>query len=129
MSKAIEDLHPSLQSACRLFLLKCKLEHLDVRILFTYRSPTQQNELYAQGRTKPGKIVTNLKGDKSKHCFTIDGKPAAKAFDFGVFKNGKYITRGDDPDYIKAAQIGEALGLESGIHWKQPNDPGHLQIK
>ncbi|AII53838.1 M15 family metallopeptidase [Hymenobacter sp. APR13] len=32
-----------------------------------YRSPERQNELYAQGRTRPGLIVTYKRGSESKH--------------------------------------------------------------
>lgn len=32
-----------------------------------YRSPERQNELYAQGRTKPGLIVTYKRGGESNH--------------------------------------------------------------
>ncbi|GAB2777821.1 hypothetical protein GCM10027175_14930 [Hymenobacter latericoloratus] len=32
-----------------------------------YRSPERQNELYAQGRSKPGPIVTYKRGGQSKH--------------------------------------------------------------
>lgn len=127
-SKEIADLHPDLQTKCREWLLKCKLAGLDVKITHTWRSPEYQNELYEQGRSKPGKIVTSLKGGMSKHCFKSEGKPAAKAFDFGVFSNGSYITNGSDQRYKKAGEIGEELGLTWGGRWKRPFDPGHLQI-
>ena len=32
-----------------------------------YRSPTVQDSLYAQGRTKPGPVVTYKRGGESKH--------------------------------------------------------------
>ncbi|RSK49386.1 M15 family metallopeptidase [Hymenobacter rigui] len=32
-----------------------------------YRSPARQDELYAQGRTKPGPIVTYKRGGESRH--------------------------------------------------------------
>ena len=32
-----------------------------------YRSPERQNELYAQGRSKPGPVVTYKRGGESKH--------------------------------------------------------------
>ncbi|TYZ12628.1 M15 family metallopeptidase [Hymenobacter lutimineralis] len=32
-----------------------------------YRSPERQNELYAQGRTKPGPVVTYKRGGESNH--------------------------------------------------------------
>src|SRR5690606_22511724 len=48
-----------------------------------HRTWAEQDALYAQGRTKPGSIVTNAKGGQSNHNFGI-------AMDFGVFKDGKY---------------------------------------
>lgn len=131
MSKDIGDLHPALQPLCRQFLAICGQEDLDARILFTFRTPQEQNALYAQGRTMPGDIVTMLDGRHSLHCWawpSDPSKPAAKAFDFGIFRDDVYIRDGEDPDYEKAAEIGERLGLTSGIRWKHPHDAGHLQI-
>lgn len=128
MSALFSDLHPDLQPLCAEFLDGCKNVGLDVRLLFTYRTPAEQDALYAQGRTKPGKRVTNLTGKQSKHCYTIDMVPASKAFDIGVFDKGKYIQDGDDKRYVQASRIGKALGLACGIDWKQPHDSGHYQI-
>lgn len=47
----------------------------------TYRSNSDQNDLYARGRSKKGQIVTNAKGGESPHNFL-----PAQAFDVG-FKN------------------------------------------
>lgn len=126
MSRRLEDLHPTLQPLCRTFLDRCKSAGLDVRLTFTHRTQAEQDKLYAQGRTAPGPIVTSVR--VSKHTFSIDGKPAAKAFDFGVFDRGKYVTDGRDPRYTHAGLIGEALGLTWGGRWKKPFDPGHLEI-
>ncbi len=41
---------------------------LQLFITEAYRTPERQDELYAQGRTKPGAIVTYLKGNTSNHC-------------------------------------------------------------
>lgn len=41
---------------------------LQLFITEAYRTPERQDELYAQGRTKPGAIVTYLKGSTSNHC-------------------------------------------------------------
>lgn len=127
-SKNVEDLHPILQPLCDTFLSQCSEAGLDIRLLMTYRTPEEQNKIYAQGRTAPGKIVTSLRGDKSKHCFKLGDLPAAKAFDFGVFDNGKYIGDGNDSRYLEAGKIGEALGLVWGGRWKKPFDPSHLEI-
>lgn len=34
------------------------IKHVDFRVLSGRRTPAEQRELYAQGRTKPGRIVT-----------------------------------------------------------------------
>lgn len=128
VSKRIEDLHPDMQPLCRQWLQQCTDGGLDVRILITYRTAEEQDRLYAQGRTAPGKIVTNLKGSASKHCFTINCEPAAKAFDFGVFEGAKYITDGHDERYFLAGKLGENLGLTWGGSFKSIFDPSHLEI-
>ena len=129
-SKSITDLHPDLQHLCAQWLDNCHAAFLDVRITHTFRLPEYQDFLYSQGRTLPGKKVTNATSKKSKHCFTLDGKkPAAKAFDFGVFSKGVYIQDGGDERYLKAGIIGEKLGLIWGGRFKGLVDAGHLEIK
>lgn len=127
-SRNILDLHPALQLLCAKLLKQLNDTGIRAKVIFTYRTPTEQDQLFAQGRTMPGKKVTNLKGAASKHCFTINGKPAAKAFDIAIFDNGEYIEDGSDPRYLKAGELGEALGLAWGGRWKDPHDPSHFEI-
>lgn len=54
----IKELHPDTQWAARMMLDHCWSLALTYRILEAYRSQARQNALYAQGRTKPGPIVT-----------------------------------------------------------------------
>ena len=49
-----------------------------VKIICGTRTIKEQNELYAIGRTKAGKKVTNAKGGSSFHNYGI-------AFDIGIF--------------------------------------------
>jgi peptidoglycan LD-endopeptidase CwlK len=88
-SRKIEDLHPDLIPLCQHFLLDCKDAGLDILVTCTYRSNIEQDALYAQGRTKPGKIVTNAKRGQSEHNFTLKGRPASKAFDIVPLVHGK----------------------------------------
>lgn len=130
MSRAIEYLHPDLKDLCRKHLKKCQDNGIDAFVTQTFRSPEEQDKLYAQGRTAPGKIVTYLKSDKSKHCFTIDDKPAAKAYDIMIKdENGQLISNGDDKQYRWAAEYATELGLESGFYWKNFKDSGHVELK
>lgn len=52
-------------------------EVMPILVLHGYRSIEEQNALYAQGRTAPGKRVTNAKGGQSAHNFgmAIDVAP------------------------------------------------------
>lgn len=112
-SRKIEDLHHNLQPICREFMQKVLDAGVDIIITCTYRSNEEQNELYAQGRTKSGLIVTRARGGQSAHNFTIDGKPAAKAFDIVPMIGGKPIWSVGH----KAWTIAGKIGMELGLNW------------
>jgi peptidoglycan L-alanyl-D-glutamate endopeptidase CwlK len=90
-----------------------------VKIISGTRTFAEQDILYAQGRTRPGKKVTNAKGGQSNHNFGV-------AWDIGIFKNGQYLD--DSPLYANTGAIGESLGLEWGGHWKSIQDEPHFQV-
>ena len=62
----------------------------DCKIISGSRTYAEQNVIDAQGRTTPGKIVSNAKGGQSLHNFGI-------AWDVGIFKNGKYLDSEQTP--------------------------------
>lgn len=143
-SRSLNDLHPILQRLARDFLGACQAQGLDVLVTCTYRSQTEQDELYAQGRTKPGRIVTWT--TKSEHSATLsDGMPGSRAFDVVPLRNGKLVwgTGGDGLDddptdddtddlelWERLGKIGRAVGLEWGGDWPDSKkDRPHFQLK
>ena len=64
-SRKIEDLLHVVQEKVRKFKALCEENDIDLLITSTYRDHESQNALYAQGRTAPGKRVTNAKGGQS----------------------------------------------------------------
>lgn len=89
------------------------------------RSWEEQNALYAQGRTKPGRIVTNARGGYSDHNFRI-------ALDYGVFRGKAYL---DETEPATAAKVHAAcavharkLGLDWGGDWKSLKDLPHFEV-
>lgn len=90
----------------------------------TYRSPEMQNDLYAQGRTKPGKVVTGLRGGQSLHnfnpCFAFD-----IAFNIPNAFGGPY-SRVDLFD--KFAMLAKQLDIEWGGDWVRLIDKPHFQV-
>lgn len=119
MSSNINDLHPYVKFLANKFLEECKKQNLNVVIYFTFRTIEQQNELYAQGRTKPGKIVTNAKGCQSYHNYGL-------AFDAAPLVSGE-IDWDNEALFSKMGKIGESVGLEWGGRWKSFKDTPHLQ--
>ena len=70
-SRNIKDSHPILQEQFLKAQAEFQKDHPNARVILTctYRSPEEQNTLYAQGRTTKGPKVTNARGGQSAHNF------------------------------------------------------------
>ena len=118
-AKNIATLNPKVQPLATRLIEEATAQGIHVKVICGTRTYAEQNELYAQGRTKPGPIVTKAKGGYSNHNF-------ATAFDIGIFSpDGKHYLD-ESPDYQRCGTIGEALGLEWGGSWKFVDEP-HFQ--
>lgn len=118
-SRDVKDLVEPVQSRARAFVAACKKQGIDVLITSTYRDYESQNALYAQGRTKAGKRVTNAKGGQSWHNFRC-------AFDFVPMVNGK-AQWNDLRTFRKCGEIAESVGLEWAGRWKSFPEMAHCQ--
>jgi peptidoglycan L-alanyl-D-glutamate endopeptidase CwlK len=71
----IQLLHPKLRLEATQILseIHCKTSTPNsfCRFAFTLRTIAEQDAIYAQGRTKPGKIVSNAPGGKSFHNYGL----------------------------------------------------------
>jgi peptidoglycan L-alanyl-D-glutamate endopeptidase CwlK len=113
MSRRLEDLAPAVQQRAKALVNAAKDAGVDLLITSTYRSNEEQAALYAQGRTKPGAIVTNARPGDSYHNWRC-------AFDVVPLRNGKPVwgTSGPDGDlWRKIGEMGEAVGLEWAGRW------------
>lgn len=129
-SRKLSDLHADVKPLAEEFLRRCEANNIDILITCTYRSPKEQNELYAQGRTKPGRIVTNAKAGQSNHNTEVNGTPASRAFDVVPLRDGKPVwgTKGDDLAlWVKVGEIGESVGLNWAGRWKRFKEFPHLE--
>lgn len=115
----MSSLHPILEAKLTQLIKRMGESGWVVAVQSGYRSIDEQNKLYAQGRTKPGKRVTNAKGGQSYHNFGV----AADV----VFKvNGKW-SWDDKLPWSKLGEEGKAIGLEWGGDWKSIKDRPHFQ--
>jgi len=108
-SRSLDDLAPPAKARAEAFLRATQDAGLDILIYCTYRSPEEQNALYAQGRTQPGRIVTNARGGDSWHNWR-------SAFDFVPLVAGKPAWN-DAALYAKAGRLAESVGLEWAGRW------------
>lgn len=130
-------LHPRVRDEVKALIEKVELgfaKNVAVRLVQTLRTIEEQNALYAQGRTKPGPIVTNAKGGSSYHNYGL-------AFDFAILLdkdgNGTYdelswdIKKDNDKDgiadWLEVVKVFEAAGWEWGGKWSSIKDYPHLQ--
>lgn len=118
-SRNIEDLLPRTKDKALFFQQQCAEEGIDIIFTSTYRDIESQEALYAQGRTKPGQIVTDARGGDSFHNYRV-------AFDVVPVVNGKAVW-GDKQLWERIGVIGKLCGLEWGGSWKGFKDRPHFQ--
>ena len=118
-SRKIEDLHPRVAEMASKFIERCDAAGIDVIITSTYRDHESQATLYAQGRTAPGRKVTNAKPGQSWHNWKL-------AFDFCPIVNGKAAWE-DENLFTVCGEIGEQIGLEWAGRWKSFRELAHMQ--
>jgi len=95
------------------------------RFAYTLRTFAEQDALFAQGRTKPGKIVTNAKGGQSYHNYglAIDIVLVLDKDHNGSFETASWDTKTDfdgdkKADWMEVVQIFKRYGFEWGGDWK-----------
>lgn len=116
--KRIMTLHPKVRNEVTSLIKQCddKLSgRAKVRIAQAFRTFEEQDGLYAQGRTKPGKIVTKAKSGSSWHNYGL-------AFDIVLIIDGKeasWDTNKDwdndkKSDWLECAEIFQQAGWNWG---------------
>ena len=120
-SRDLNELLPLVKSKVEEFIELCKQENIDLLVTSTYRDIESQNELYSQGRTKEGKIVTNARGGESFHNYRC-------ALDIVPIVNGKPDWDGSHPVWAQIGEIGTKCGLEWAGNWKSFKELAHFQF-
>lgn len=127
----IETMHPIIREQLKeqYLHINSKLPNY-IRLRFSYclRTIEEQNQIFAQGRTKSGRIVTNAKGGQSIHNYGL-------AFDIVILhdkdKNGTFETASWDLDkhFMKVVNYFKSEGWEWGGDWNRFKDYPHFQLK
>ena len=126
--KKLQYLHPNLQKFFRELI---KISPYDFSITQGVRTAVEQNKLYQQGRTVPGKIVTNCDGYKIKSNHQIKSDGLGHAGDIAVLINNKITW--EEKYYKEVAMSARILmqkyNVEWGGDWKSFKDLPHFEYK
>lgn len=118
----IEHLLPTVRGAAKAALAELDKEGIKYVVTCTYRSATEQAALYAQGRTTPGRKVTNAKPGQSFHEYGV-------ALDIYPIVNGKIDFSGSHLDvWKKMAEAFKKQGFEWAYEWKTFKEMPHFQM-
>lgn len=118
----LKTAHPDLQK-----VMNEAIKHYDFMVIYGTRTVKEQQELYAQGRTKPGSIITNMDGvkKKSKHNYSpslaVDIAPYP--LDWNDIKRFK-----DLAVVVKKAAETVGVKIQWGGDWKFIDYP-HYELK
>jgi peptidoglycan L-alanyl-D-glutamate endopeptidase CwlK len=119
-SRSLDDLLPPVKERVEKFLNAAKAAGIDLLVTSTYRDNVSQDALYAQGRTTPGKKVTNAKAGQSWHNYKC-------AVDVVPIVAGKPRWDVKDEVWQQVGALGKAAGLEWAGNWTKFKEMPHFQ--
>lgn len=125
-SRSLDDLEPSARKKVDAWIQACKKRGVDLLVYCTYRSVEEQADLYAQGRTNPGAIVTNAKPGTSWHNLP---PMMTRAVDAVPIVHGKpdWSYSNYEPHWKVFEEEAKAAGLEWAGDWKSFREFVHVQ--
>ncbi|WP_127506612.1 M15 family metallopeptidase [Paenibacillus humicus] len=121
---------PVVAAAASALIERCYNRGVPIVITQGLRTYAEQDALYAQGRTKPGAIVTNARGGYSNHNFGV-------AIDFALLlpdgNKCSWDTKRDDDrdgvaDWNEVVTEAKRLGFTWGGDWRTFTDLPHFEM-
>jgi hypothetical protein len=119
--RRLRQLHPALAAAVRDVIATLAVQGIVVEVVQGLRTFAEQDALFAQGRTKPGPVVTQARGGESNHNYGL-------AADLCPFANGKPDWSAPISVWATIGMAANARGLEWGGDWKKFLDKPHVQL-
>ncbi len=113
-------LHPTVRELCKTLQEELDERSHPGRLFEGFRSLDRQAELYAQGRTRPGHIVTHTRPGRSIHNYGL-------AIDMVLFINGKWSWQENGGLWEEMGTIGSSIGFTWGGTWSSFPDRPHFQ--
>ena len=150
----IATLHPKLRAKAFNFIKACEAVGIFLRITSGFRSYSEQDQLYAKGRTVPndagrlpGATVTNARGGRSVHNFGLaidvveiwNKGSSMKHYRQPILRNGRpsgrfkslraqtgYDSKYPEERWQTIGRIAQSFGFFWGFHFSSPKDRPHF---
>lgn len=127
-TQEVTGLHPIVASKQEQLVSLARKKGIRIIITEGYRSEERQEELYQQGRTTDGQIVTSARGGESYHNYGLAIDFAIRVSDDKVIWDMEYDGNGNGKsDWLEIVDIAKELGFEWGGDWVNFPDYPHLQ--
>ncbi|TGB04678.1 M15 family metallopeptidase [Halobacillus salinus] len=118
----IGEVHPAVKDKVLCIIERAYGEGINVQFSSGFRSSSEQQRLYNQGRATSGSVVTNAKPGQSVHNYGL-------AVDFFLTTyDGSSATWTVNKEWRRVAAIGKQLGFQWGGDWKTFRDYPHLDL-
>lgn len=114
------EVHPELARRVRNLADALDAEHIAIQVSMGLRTAEEQNQLFAMGRTEPGKKVTNASGYQSNHVIgcAVDVFPQDA-------DTGAPDWNPEHASWKRIVALAPTFGLRDGISWR---DMPHLEL-
>lgn len=119
--RRLSQVHPALAARITALLETLAQHGLQVEVVQGLRTFAEQDALFAQGRSKPGPVVTRARGGQSNHNYGL-------AVDLVPFNNGQPNWNAPLGVWTTIGREAEKLGLEWGGDWRKFVDKPHVQL-
>lgn len=119
--RRLEKVHPTLSARIATLLDNLTQLGLQVEVVQGLRTFAEQDALFAQGRSRPGMIVTRARGGQSNHNYGL-------AVDVVPFNNGQPNWNAPIGVWTTIGSEAHKLGLEWGGDWRKFVDKPHIQL-
>jgi len=127
--RRIEQIHPQLRVELQAIYDEIIRRKVSVRFTQVFRTFAEQDQLYAQGRTLPGKRVTNARGGQSYHNYGLavdivllidNGKSVSWDRELDLDKDGL-------ADWQEIVHVFKHFGWDWGGDWVSFKDYPHFE--
>jgi peptidoglycan L-alanyl-D-glutamate endopeptidase CwlK len=119
--RRLDKIHPTLAAAITSLIGVLAQNGLQIEVVQGLRTFAEQDALFAQGRSRPGPIVTRARGGQSNHNYGL-------AVDVVPFNNGQPNWNAPLGVWTTIGSEAEKMGMEWGGDWKKFVDKPHIQL-